>query len=248
MSKIYEALNKAKENPEDGPPQAKGKIPMADGPSGRFEEQIRSVWANYETLHSSLAGVLGDLTGKVVAFACSVEGEGTTTVVAEYGASLGTSGNKGTLLIDANLRAPKLHALFGVENEKGLADVLTGNQDLMSCVASLGEGRLSVLPSGMTTVSPTSLFNVPRCKKLFEAAREHFAIVLIDCPPVVPYAETPLIASVADGMVLIIESDRTKREIVGRAKAAAQEAKAEILGVVLNRRRYVIPEFLYRYL
>jgi len=253
MSKIYEALNKA--NPEPEPEKEKGtgreaetELALRGSGKNHLSEQLRGVWNQYETLHSSLGKALGGIVGKAVVFSSSIEGEGTSTVVAEYGASLGPSKEKGTLMVDANLRSPRLHEFFGVPNETGLADVLNGSQDLASAAARIGDEQFFLLPSGVTSTTPGALITVTRFSRFLAEARKRYALVLIDAPPIIPFAETPLIASIADGLVLIIESERTKREIVNRAKMAVLEAGGSVIGVVLNQRRYVIPEFLYRYL
>ena len=168
--------------------------------------------------------------------------------MAEYGASLGPSKEKGTLVVDANLRSPRLHELFGVPNEIGLADVLSGSEDLVSAAARIGDEQFFLLPSGTTATTPGALITVTRFSRFIAEAKSRYALVLIDAPPIIPFAETPLIAGIADGLVLVIESERTKREIVNRAKVAILEARGKVLGVVLNQRRDVIPEFLYRYL
>ncbi|MBN1825953.1 MAG: CpsD/CapB family tyrosine-protein kinase [Candidatus Eisenbacteria bacterium] len=249
MSKIYEALNKAKREREGNGSAGSEEAARADL-SGKKElsRQLRKVWTHYEALHSSLGKVLSGVRGKAILFVSSVEGEGTTTVLTEYGASLGTGGDKGTLLVDANLRNPNLHSLFDLPNETGLADVLLGRRPLAECVSRIGEENLYVLPSGTTPTSPSTLFSVSRFSRFLEDAKERHSLILIDGPPMIPYAETAILGSVVDGVVLVVESDRTKREIVARAKDAFQEAHANLLGVVLNRRRYVIPKFLYRYL
>lgn len=213
-----------------------------------LSEQLREVWTQYETLHSSLGKSLGGVSGKAILFVSSVKGEGTTTILSEYGASLGTDREKGTLLVDANLRNPGLHTVFGLENEKGFSDVLSGNEDLLSCVYRIGEESLYILPTGNPTSSPGSLITYSRISRFLEDARKEYSLVLIDGPPVITCAEATLIASIVDGVVLIIETERTKREIVGRAKSAMKEAKANIVGVVLNRRRFAIPKFIYRHL
>jgi capsular exopolysaccharide synthesis family protein len=151
-------------------------------------------------------------------------------------------------VVDANLRAPRLHEIFGIPNERGLADVLLGTVDLASAAVHVGEENLHVLPTGTTTISPGSLITPTRMSRFLLEAKERHALILIDAPPVISYAETAVLAAAADGVALVVESERTKREIVRRAKATIEEAKGNVLGVVLNQCRYVIPDFLYRYL
>ncbi|RPJ48851.1 MAG: polysaccharide biosynthesis tyrosine autokinase [Candidatus Latescibacterota bacterium] len=247
MSKIYEALHRAGREREEGR-RPEDEIPLKEQARGRLSVQLRAVWSRYEALHSSLGKTLGGITGKAIVFASSVEGEGTTTVIAEYAASLGGTKDRAALLVDANFRAPRLHEFFGVPNEKGLADVLLGTADLASAAIPIGEEQLHLLPTGVTTTTPGALLTFTRLTRFLAEAKQRYALVLIDAPPIISYTETTILASVADGLALVVESERTKREIVKRARDTIEETKGNILGVVLNRRRYVIPEFLYRYL
>lgn len=246
MSKIYEALNRAEKDGGE-PPERKGGEPLALDP-GTLAPELREVWNHYEELHSSIDKALDGVAGRSLLFASSVEGEGSTTVAVEYASTLGRTVPRGCLLVDANLRTPSLHEIFELPNENGLADVLTGRCDLKSAVVPVMKNSLYLLPAGTAGMSPTTLLTAGNLTRFVEEAGEMFGTVLVDGPPVIAFAEATHLAASVDGVVFVVESERTKREIVTRARDAMLEAKANILGVVLNRRRYVIPEFLYRQL
>ncbi len=245
MSKIYEALNRAKEGGGDDGPG--GGAPVGVDPTS-LSDELREVWSYYEELHSSIDKSLGAVTGYSILFAASVAGEGATTVAVEYASTLGRTIPRGCLLVDADLRSPSLHSIFDIPNENGLSDILAGRCDLKSAVVDVAEGTLSILVAGTLNSSPSTLINTATVSRFLSESKEMFGAVLVDGPPVISCAEATHIAAAADGVVLVVESDRTKREIVIRARDALIKGKANILGIVLNRRRYVIPEFLYRQL
>ncbi len=246
MSKIYEALNRAEDNGGD-PPAKKGERPDILDPH-TLPPELREVWSHYEELHSSIDKSLDGVAGHSLLFASSVEQEGSTTVAVEYASTLGRTVHKGCLLVDANLRSPSLHDIFEVPNENGIAEVISGKCKLKSAVVPVAQNSLSILPAGNAGLSPSTLLTMGAMSRFLAEAGEMFGLVLVDSPPVIAYAEATHLAGSVDGVVFVVESEKTKREIVLRARDAMLEAKANILGVVMNRRRYVIPEFLYRQL
>jgi Mrp family chromosome partitioning ATPase len=82
--------------------------------------------------------------------------------------------------------------------------------------------------------------------RLFEEARRSYDAVIVDAPPIVTCPETPPLAQLVDGVVLVVHCRRTKRETVKRSVAQVEQFKGRVIGVVLNRKRYYIPEFIYR--
>ncbi|NNE09318.1 MAG: CpsD/CapB family tyrosine-protein kinase [Gemmatimonadetes bacterium] len=260
MSKIYEALNRARDDDDDPkkpkPPAGKragSGSGSGSGTRGGFDprilsEELQKVAVDYEALHSSMEKTLSTVAGHAIMMVSSVEEEGTTTVAAEYASTLGRGIPRGTLLIDANFRNPTLHDVFDVPNDTGFADVLQDRATLKQAVQTLAEGELYLLTAGLVDFSPSARISGSVVSRFLAEAKAQYGAVVLDGPPVIPYPEAVHIASAADGVVFIIESERTKREIVARAKDALDAVDANILGVVLNRRRYVIPEFLYRQL
>ncbi len=246
MSKIYEALNRAKERGEDQPGEPTPE--SGETETVTIPAELREVWNYYETLHSAIDKALKGVGGRTILFASSVEGEGTTTVLAEYATTMARSIDKGALIVDANLRTPSLHDVFGVSNDYGLADVIRDGTDPNRAIHTIIDRTLSLLPAGNISSSPTSLLTSGRITRFLDSVKEQYGTILIDAPPILPYAEALHLAATADGVVFVVESERTKREIVGRAKDSLSGAGANILGVVMNHRRFVIPEFLYRQL
>jgi capsular exopolysaccharide synthesis family protein len=149
------------------------------------------------------------------------------------------------LLIDANLRSPRLHELFDIEYNKGLSNLLTMKEDEALPYKKVEHGNLYVIPSGKKGIGPLTIFESVRFEKKLKMMRERFDYIILDAPPMNGYAESRVIATKVDGVILVIESGKTRRQVAIRAKQELEEAGTKVLGVILNRRKHYIPEWIY---
>ncbi len=166
-------------------------------------------------------------------------GEGKTTVVSNLAICLAEI-NRKVLLIDADMRKPRVHKVFGVPNKWGLSDLLQGSGSLDqgasledSAVETLVPG-LWVLPSGSPTHSIPNLLHSPRTSELLRQAREEFDSVLIDTPPMMQISDARVLGQMADAVILVLRAGKTTR---GTAKAATDrflEDGTHLLGTILN--------------
>ncbi len=179
-----------------------------------------------------------------IAFACLGPEEGTTSIVAGFTRLLAADRTLQIAAIDANLLAPRLGGVLGAENAPGVADILIGSIGPEAALTALEGTRVHVLPAGKTNARLLHL-EAHALERLM-ASFAGYDYTLIDCPPLLAWAHTPALAAEADGVVLVVRWGRTKREVIERGLDAARAAGARVLGVVLNRRQYPIPEFLYR--
>jgi capsular exopolysaccharide synthesis family protein len=138
------------------------------------------------------------------------------------------------LLIDANLRDPNIHFIFKISNGKGLADVLSGQEELTNAVYHTEIGNLAILTSGQLESNPAELLGSESMEKLFQQALQEYDMILIDSPPVLDVTDTKLLANKSDGVLLVIGEGKTAIEKATEAKKALEFAKAKIYGVILN--------------
>jgi capsular exopolysaccharide synthesis family protein len=165
-------------------------------------------------------------------------GEGKTTVISNLAVSLAEI-NRRVLLIDADLRRPRVHQVFGMANEFGLSDLLAARDPidqipLKASTLESGVPGLYVLPSGSRTHTISSLLHSPRMGELIERALRVFDTILIDTPPVKQIADARVLGRISDGVVLVLRAGQTTR---GTAKAAADRFADDgirVLGTVLN--------------
>ena len=172
---------------------------------------------------------------QVVLITSPAAGEGKTTTVAHLAAVLAEFG-KSCLVVSADFRRPRVHELFGVPREPGLADILdSGNHTIRLSDLELGtsfEG-VSLLPSGAPVKNPAQLLTETR--QLIAAARNLFDFILIDTPPLLVANDATELATVADMVLLVARADRTSRDAATRSAETLRRVDAPIVGVVICR-------------
>jgi protein-tyrosine kinase len=182
-----------------------------------------------------LAAVLHDAQAErglaVVMIASAVAAEGKTLTACNLALTLSESYRRRVLLIDADLRRPAIHTFFRLDAATGLSDGLTANEGARLLVRQVTP-RLSVLPAGRPSLDPMAGLTSPRMHRLVAEARDAFDWVILDTPPLVDLPDAHLLAPIADGVVLVIQADSTKHELVARSIEAV--GRQRVLGVVLN--------------
>jgi capsular exopolysaccharide synthesis family protein len=145
------------------------------------------------------------------------------------------------LLVEANLRTPCLSAVLPLSTTAGLSDFAAGRAAPEALVTRLEDVNLSVIAAGN---APSPTMNLEVIDALLTRLQSQFDFVILDGPPVNSYADASVIATKVDGVILVVEADRTPVVEAEAAKRQLDKVGARILGVVLNRRRSYIPAFL----
>ncbi len=199
----------------------------------------------YERIIQRLLSYRRSKRENVILVVGAVEGEGASTVARKLAISLSHNENEHVLLVDANLRNPVQHTAFGSVPADGLTDVLENQVPLSAAVKTgLGSG-LALLTSGRPTDNPTQLLTQSAFHSVVSAIKTEFDWVLIDGPPVTVYPDAASLASAAGGAVLVLRAERTRMEVAEEAKRVLLDSGVDLLGAVLNGRRYHIPRFIY---
>jgi protein-tyrosine kinase len=181
---------------------------------------------------------------KVAMIASAVAGEGKSLTAANLALTLSESYRRNVLLIDADLRRPSQHSIFQVSGAPGLSEGLISVEEPKLPLHRLSS-RLTVLPAGRPTSDPIGAITSERMRRLVEEAREVFDWVIIDTPPIGLLTDAALLASMADGVVLVVKAESTPFDLVNRAVDAL--GRQRLMGVVLNRAREQAHKSSYDY-
>jgi Mrp family chromosome partitioning ATPase len=176
----------------------------------------------------------------------SVEGNGSSEICCSAGKALAAQGLGSVGLVDANLRAPSLHQLLGVSKFPGIADAATRPGPIKDFGVRVAGRNLWLLPPASLAADAQSLFASDRLRAQMEKLREEFGFVFIDAPPVSFSADAVLLGQMADGVIIVVEANSTRRETARTAKETFEGANVKVLGAILNNRTFPIPESLYR--
>jgi protein-tyrosine kinase len=188
----------------------------------------------------------GSEAPRVVVF-CGVEtGDGASWVCSHAGEALSSQVDASVCLVDANLRSPFLHEYFRTDTLRGLTDAILHSGPIHDFAYQVNGGNLWLLPCGSKSSDPHGLLNSERLRSRIADLRTEFDYVLIDGPPVNHYADASLFGKLADGVVLIVQANSTRREAAKKAKESLEFANVRVFGSVLNKRVFPIPESLYR--
>jgi Mrp family chromosome partitioning ATPase len=182
---------------------------------------------------------------KAVVFS-SVQGDGSTAICYRVGGVLAAQGTGSVCLVDGNLRAPSLHRLLGAEKFPGLADAAFKPGPIRDFAVGIAGGKFWVVPAGSRRSEAQRLLGSDRMRLWVRQLREQFEYVLIDAPPLSTYGDAALLGQMADGIILVVEANSTRRENARIAKETLESANVKLLGAVLNNRTFPIPEALYR--
>jgi capsular exopolysaccharide synthesis family protein len=183
---------------------------------------------------------------RMVVFAAVDKGSGCSQITARVAESLTNNVRGSICLVEANLRSPSLPALFGTTNHYGLTDAVLNDGEIRSFAKPLYNENLWLLSSGSLQADSTKLLHSQRLKTRLAELRKEFDYVVIDAPPLARYADAVTLGQVADGLVLVLEAHSTRREVAQSIAGNLQAAKVRLLGAVLNKRTYPIPEAIYR--
>ncbi len=194
-----------------------------------------------EAYRNALASILtahGKGRPKVILITSAGHGEGKSTTVSNLGIALAEI-NQRVLLIDADLRKPRLHDVFNLPNTWGLTDLLREKSSLADCpleaLARRSEvDNLYVLPSGPGTVSITNLLYSGRMAALVDRVRRDFDITIIDTPPMSYLSDARVLGQLADAAILVIRAARTTRDEARAAKQRLVDDGIRVLGTILN--------------
>ncbi len=163
----------------------------------------------------------------------AVEGEGKTTTSINIATTLADAGES-VLLIDADLRRPKVADYLNIEGSVGLTTVIIGRATLADVAQPLGHGNLHVLPAGQIPPNPSELLGSEPMRRLLEEATDRYDTVIIDSPPLLPVTDSAVLSRLVGGMLVLVGSGKVRKPELGGALESLETVDANVLGLVLN--------------
>lgn len=160
-------------------------------------------------------------------------GEGKSITCANMAVTFAQA-NKRVLVIDADLRKPSQHNIFTISNHKGLTNVLVNQKEPEDVIQHTNTENLSVITAGPTPHNPSELLSSKLMAALLEKIREIYDVIIIDTPSIMSLTDAQIVATQSDGVVLVIESGKVKKEVALKAKASLEHVQANLIGVVFN--------------
>jgi len=188
----------------------------------------------YRVLRTNLRFSAIDKPLKIVTVTSSSPSEGKTTVISNLSVIFAQSGSR-VLLIDADMRKPRVNKVFGLENKAGLTNVLALKEDYAGLVYRDVVPGMDVLTSGPIPPNPSELLSSNSMKDFVNRVREDYEVVFIDAPPVGTVTDAAILSTMVDGTILVAASGHVHIAEIKRAKSMLDNVKANVLGVVLNK-------------
>lgn len=213
-----------------------GVVPRSESESPRdaLLDPKSPISEAYNSLRGSLLFSTSQGLPHIMLVTSAQPSEGKTTSAMAIAASFARMSRK-VLLIDADLRRPSLHKAIGYGNDRGLSSLLTSHDALTSAVLPSGQDGLAYMPSGPIPPSPTELVSTPRMEEILQQAAAGFDVVIIDSPPILGLADAPTLSALVDGVVFIVEADRSRRGALKMALRRLRAMRPILLGAVLTK-------------
>ena len=247
MSKTYEAYESAEKERQKNLPKPfyKYQKPILNG--SKIQADQYSAHEPFDNLKANLMSRYAGTNVKSILFNGICHGTGCSTTALNFANSLTVDPMRRVLLIDLKLNLPLPLRVDHHAKAPGLSGFIADGKPLMSQIEKVGPGNLYMISCGAGTLSgPVGLFESSEFERFISSIYDSFDYIILDVPPVLIYPEFRILCSKMDGVVLVLESGNARRQVALRAKKEIEEAGGRILGVVINRRKYYIPERIYK--
>jgi succinoglycan biosynthesis transport protein ExoP len=192
-----------------------------------------SISEDYRTVRTAILLSYPEKPPKTIAVTSALPQEGKTTTLVNLAVAFSQLGEQ-VLILDSDMRKPRMHRIFDVESSGGLSGYLTGRIAFQECVFKTQIDNISVIPSGPIPPNPSELIDSQRMKMMLEEMKKAFDVILLDTPPLLAVVDPVILASMADATVLVLQSGKTTDKALIRGAEELRRAKAKIIGVVLN--------------
>jgi len=214
---------------EEGDPYVNSELLIHSDPRSSLAEA-------YRHLRTSILLSTAGHAPKSLLITSSLPAEGKTTTATNTAISLAQTGAK-VLIIDADMRRPRLHSVFNIENRVGLSSLLASalsDDEIDDAVQQDERSKLYLLTSGPIPPNPAELIGSEQMATLLRMLQTRFTHIVVDSPPIASFTDGVLIASMVDGVILVVHAGKSSKQVVRRSRQLLNEIGAKVFGVVLN--------------
>jgi capsular exopolysaccharide synthesis family protein len=170
--------------------------------------------------------------------------EGVSTVAGNLAESLASRNNQRVLFVEANMVTPSAHMNFGIQNAPGLTDFIAEKNDVSASIKTSNRSKLEIIPSGHGGITVSQLADSLLFPEMLEVLKNEYSYVVVDLPPVFKSISALRLAGQTDGVILVLGAEGVSWQVAQEAQNLLERAKANVIGVVLNKQQYHIPEWL----
>ncbi len=241
MSRIFDALQQAqRQGISNVEPLRSSLLPLSsDGDGIAMDEEMVSL---YQTIISALPNI----EHRSVLFVGSRSNEGTSTVARQLAKTVSLRVGRNVLLIDLDRSRPDLHVYGDLRPEGDLNEIVSNGHGIDKALCQVEETSLYVMPLFRSTMVTPRTLDSARSGMFWEAIKEKFDLIIVDSPPATRFPDGPGIVSKVDGVILVVEAEKTRWPVALSVKRKIQASGGNILGIVFNKRRHYIPQWLYK--
>ena len=208
-------------------------------PKSPISEAYRGIRTNleYANIHRNF---------RTIMVTSSTAGEGKTTTLCNVAAAMADNGGR-VLILDCDLRKPRIHKFFDLSNASGLTDILLRGDDYKQYVQDIDYPNISVITAGSIPKNPSELLSSDAMKKFIETLKKDYDYVMLDTPPVIPVTDAVIMSTYIDGVIIVCLSGNINIEMAKKTRESLARVGANILGVVLNRVPVEAKKYAYYY-
>lgn len=214
-----------------------------------FYDPKSAVAEQYKTLRTNLQAINSKTPIKAITITSSLHKEGKSITAINLAISMAQDLNKKQiLLVDADMRRASISKYLGVNSELGLADLISNGANADEALLNIGLENLTILPAGKAPHNPAELLGSVKMRNMVSLLRTKYDYVIFDTPPIISVTDAGLLGAQTDGVIMVIQAERTQKGIVEHAENLLKQAQAKMLGYILTNIQYHIPAYIYRYL
>ncbi|HBA53540.1 CpsD/CapB family tyrosine-protein kinase [Syntrophorhabdus aromaticivorans] len=245
MSKIYNALEQARKAriTADFP-----KEPASPSLSLDLSERVPAGDIDMEqemiTLYQTITAALPDTNHRSVLFIGSKSNEGTSTISRQLAKAVSLRMEKTVLLIDLDRSRPDLHVYANLKPAKDVES----ESAAQTALCRVEESTLYVMPLFQRTIMTPRALDTAKGNEFWEPLKERFDLIIVDSPPATMFPDGLAVASQVDGVILVVEAEKTRWQVALSVREKIEKHGGSILGIAFNKRRFYIPDFIYKYL